>query len=97
MHKFSFDTLILHISFRQIFYKKNNPNKESLFAHVCIKVDDVCQISATKLSLASSVSGTHLLNLTRGQTVSLVAEWNSLESQFTKSRLHFGGELLEEI
>ena len=87
----------MYISFRQVFYKKTNPNKESLFAHVCIKVDDVCQISATKLSLASSVSGTDLLTLTRGQVVSLVAEWNSLEPHFTQSRLHFGGELLEEI
>ena len=79
-----------------MFFKKTSPSEESLFANVCVKVDNVCQISATKLSLSSSVSGTFLLRLTSGQVLSVVAEWNSLKPQFMNSRLYFGGELVEE-
>ena len=79
-----------------MFFKKTSPSEESLFAHVCVKVDNVCQVSATKLSLASSVSGTFLLRLTSGQVLSVVAEWNSLKPQFMNSRFYFGGELVEE-
>ena len=89
LYKFDFSLATDH---RQIFLTKHS---SQMFSRVSLRVNGESKISAAKIAQSSILSGSVVLPLKRGDSVDLVAEWNSLNPHLSDSRLYFGGQLLE--